>query len=72
MQDRPWPVDYQYKGIDLKIDLRYPNDGNVPTRAVITAVDAPGICDFVDLDVQTYDEAVEAGKRAAEAWIDLR
>lgn len=72
MLDRPYPIDHEYKGIKLKIDLRYADGSNVPTRATITAIDAPGICDMVDLNVSSYEEAMEAGKLAAEKWIDMR
>lgn len=72
IMDRPYPVDHEYKGIKIKIDFRYPDGGSLPTLATITAEDAPGICDIVDIAEETYEAAIEAGKRAAEAWIDLK
>ncbi|WP_286751530.1 hypothetical protein [Pseudomonas sp. UBA2522] len=72
--DRPWPVDYEYRGVSAKIDFVWGQPENPVPRGLRVSVQHP---DSVVLstretaDFSSFEEAVERGQQMAKVQIDL-
>lgn len=72
--DRPWPVDYDYRGVSAKIDFIWGRPENPVPRGLRVSVQHP---DNVVLNTRetsefsSFEEAVQRGQQMAKVQIDL-
>jgi hypothetical protein len=71
--DRPYPVDYEYRGVKSRISFQWGNDGDPIPKGLRVEVDHPETPVLASREKAKYDsfeDAIASGNKMAELEID--
>ncbi|WP_462402233.1 hypothetical protein [Pseudomonas sp. Marseille-QA0332] len=72
--DRPWPVDYEYRGVSSKIGFVWGRPENPIPRGLRVSVQHPDgvvMTSREESEFSSLEEAVQRGQQMAKVQIDL-